>query len=183
MSMPAALYFTAEMVRVLPDDGNRYETVHGELLVTPAPRPAHQLVLGRLFLALGKYLEAEGLQGLLASPADLSWGEDTLVQPDLFVVDPDELAALDWGRMRTLYLAIEILSSSSIHADRFTKRRVYQEQRVPTYWIVDLEHRQVEVWSPDRLFPVIERERLVWRHPLAATECVVELEPLLSLGG
>ena len=29
---------TAELVRTLPDDGNRYETVHGELLVTPAPR-------------------------------------------------------------------------------------------------------------------------------------------------
>jgi len=37
MSMPAICYYTADMVRELPDDGNRYETVHGELLVTPAP--------------------------------------------------------------------------------------------------------------------------------------------------
>ena len=35
MGMPAAVYYTADMVRALPDDGKRYETVHGELLVTP----------------------------------------------------------------------------------------------------------------------------------------------------
>jgi hypothetical protein len=34
------------MVRALPDDGNRYEVVYGELLVTPARRPWHQVLLG-----------------------------------------------------------------------------------------------------------------------------------------
>ncbi len=39
MGMAAPIYYTAEMVRALPDDGNRYEVVRGELPVTPAPRP------------------------------------------------------------------------------------------------------------------------------------------------
>jgi len=34
MGMAAPTYYTAEMVRRLPDDGNRYEVVYGELLVT-----------------------------------------------------------------------------------------------------------------------------------------------------
>ena len=39
MGMPQATHgWTAEMARALPDDGNRYEVVDGELLVTPAPR-------------------------------------------------------------------------------------------------------------------------------------------------
>src|SRR2546422_499286 len=38
MGMAAPTYWTAEMVRQLPDDGNRYEVVYGELLVTPACR-------------------------------------------------------------------------------------------------------------------------------------------------
>ena len=38
MGMAVPIYYSAEMVRALPDDGNRYETVRGELLVTPAPR-------------------------------------------------------------------------------------------------------------------------------------------------
>ena len=42
MGMAVPLFYTAEMVRALPDDGKRYETVHGELLVSPAPRPLHQ---------------------------------------------------------------------------------------------------------------------------------------------
>jgi hypothetical protein len=48
MGMAAPLYYSADMVRALPDDGSRYETVHGELLVTPAPRAWHQEVLVRL---------------------------------------------------------------------------------------------------------------------------------------
>ena len=47
MGMVAPVYYTADMVRALPDDGKRYETVHGELLVTPAPRAWHQEVLQR----------------------------------------------------------------------------------------------------------------------------------------
>ena len=57
MGMAAPVYYTADMVRAMPDDGNRYEVVYGELLVTPAPRPWHQIVVQRLSLALGNYLE------------------------------------------------------------------------------------------------------------------------------
>jgi hypothetical protein len=51
MGMAAPVYYTAEMVRAMPDDGNRYEVVYGELLVTPAPRPWHQVLVQRLSLA------------------------------------------------------------------------------------------------------------------------------------
>ncbi len=32
--MAAPTYYTADMVWAMPDDGNRYETLHGELVVT-----------------------------------------------------------------------------------------------------------------------------------------------------
>ena len=48
MGMAASIYYTADMVRALPDDGNRYEVVYGELLVTPSPRPWHQVLVQRL---------------------------------------------------------------------------------------------------------------------------------------
>ena len=180
MGMPATLYHSAELVRHLPDDGNRYETVHGELLVTPAPRKAHQEVLGDLSFLLQVYLKAAGIRGLLCSPADISWGPDTLVQPDLFVADPKEMRGREWSDIRTLYLVVEILSPSTMRADRFTKRRLYQEQHVATYWIVDVEHRQVEVWTPRALFPTVERTRLAWRHPAAAADCIIELPELFA---
>ncbi len=183
MSMPAALYYTAEMVRALPDDGNRYETVHGELLESPSPRLAHQIVLQRLTLTLGKYLEINKVEGLFCVDADISWGPDILVQPDLFIADPDELQrAESWSDIQTLHLVVEILSPSSLRADRFTKRRLYQEQQIPAYWVVDVDHQQVEVWSPATLFPVVEHEQLTWRHPSAEAECVVELPKLFGTG-
>jgi Uma2 family endonuclease len=169
MGMAAPLYYTADMVRALPDDGNRYEVVHGELLVTPSPRPLHQLAHIRLVVALGKYLERERIGQLMSSPADISWGEDILVQPDLFVVRIDEARTMDWRRMRHLPLVVEILSPSSTRADRFTKRRLYQEVGVPLYWMVDADAKAVEVWTPSATFPAFERERLVW-HPEGAGE-------------
>jgi Uma2 family endonuclease len=179
MSMPAALYYSAEMVRALPDDGNRYETVHGELLVSPSPRYGHQLVLQRLATVISAYLADADVEGMFCVDADISWSSDTLVQPDLFVADPEEMRrAESWSDIRTLHLVVEILSPSSVKADRFTKRRLYQEQRIPTYWVVDIDNQQVETWTPEALFPAVERERLTWRHPATATDCVIELPRL-----
>jgi Uma2 family endonuclease len=49
MGMPAPVdFYTREMVLAIPEDGNRYETVRGELLVTPSPRLRHQVILMRL---------------------------------------------------------------------------------------------------------------------------------------
>lgn len=181
MSMPLASYYTADEVRALPDDGTRYETVHGELLVTPAPGGRHQYVLGRLEFAIRSYLAANGIEDVLASPADISFGADTLVQPDLFVADLTVFKQTwKWADIRTLYLSVEIVSPSSARTDRFTKRRLYQEQRIPAYWVVDLDQRQVEVWTPDALFPVIERERLTWRHPALEVSCTVDLIKLFG---
>ena len=179
MSMPLAEYFTADMVRALPDDGKRYETVHGELLVSPSPRIAHQAVLINLFLEIGTYLKDHGIRGAFCVDADISWSPDTLVQPDLFVADPDEVRrAASWDDVQTLYLAVEILSPSSLRADRFVKRRLYQEQRIPAYWVIDIDNRLVEAWTPGAIFPVVEHGRLTWRHPALDLDCVIELADL-----
>ena len=162
MGMAAPASYTADMVRALPDDGNRYETVRGELLVTPAPRVIHQRVLRRLLLALSRYLDDQPVGELLMSPADISWGPDILVQPDLFVASLTETRTNDWRRVRTLLLAVEVLSPSSLRADRFVKRRLYQEVGIPTYWVVDPERRAIEVWTPDASTPSVEPERVTW---------------------
>jgi Uma2 family endonuclease len=170
MHMAAPAYYTAQMVRALPDDGKRYEVVHGELLVTPAPRAWHQEIVGRLFLALRAHVAAAApALHVFAAPADISWSDDTLVQPDLFVVPVAEARTLDWTRIKDLQLVIEVLSPASARADRFTKRRLYQERRIPAYWIVDGDERLVEVWSPEAERPAVEHERLVWR-PIGATQ-------------
>lgn len=176
--MVQPIYYTAEMVRALPDDGNRYEVVHGELLVSPAPRALHQEAVVNLIVAIRSYLGRERVGHLFCSPADISWGPDTLVQPDVFVVPVDQARTMDWAQMTTLLLVAEVLSPSTRRADRFTKRVEYQRQEVGTYWVVDPNERVVECWTPTSVEPVIERQRVMW-HPVGASQpLVVDLAEL-----
>ena len=178
MGMAVPTYYTAEMVRALPDDGSRYETVHGELLVTPLPRLWHQEIVRRLIVALSAYLDRHPVGYVLQSPADISWSDDTLVQPDLFVADVLEVKRLDWNAVRTLQLVIEVLSPTTSRYDRFTKRLLYQEQKIPYYWIVDPDRLVVEVWTPEAELPALERGELRWEPAGAGEPFVLDLAEL-----
>ena len=184
MSMPAALdrYYTREEVLAFPDDGNRYELVHGELLVSPAPRTRHQRVVGDLYFALRTFLGEHSAGEVLMSPADISWGglPDVLVQPDLFVVPPQLGRVRDWLEVEQLSLVIEVLSPSTARHDRFTKRRLYQEMQVPLYWLIDLDARRAEVWTPEATFPVIETRVLTWQPAAATASFTLALETLFQ---
>ncbi|MCH7476158.1 MAG: Uma2 family endonuclease, partial [Gemmatimonadetes bacterium] len=129
---------------------------------------------------LQQYLQANPVGHLFASPADISWSDDTLVQPDLFVVDRAEARTMDWRHMKTLQFVIEVLSPSTTRYDRFTKRRLYQEVKIPDYWIVDGDARQVEVWTPETEFPRFETERVSWSPGGGGEPFRVELEELFQ---
>ncbi len=181
MGMAAPIYYTAEMVRALPDDGNRYVVVRGELLVTPAPRLWHQEIVVRLLESLREYLRREPVGHLLCSPADISWGsDDTLVQPDLFVVPLEQARTLDWVQITDLLLVVEVLSPSTRRADRFTKRLEYQRRGVSVYWIVDPDEQQVEVWTPADTFSQFERSQLTWHPSGASSSWTIELSRLFE---
>jgi Uma2 family endonuclease len=174
-------YFTADMVRALPSDGQRHEVVLGELLVTPAPGWQHQRIVGRLFRLLAAACDEVGSLEAMIAPADVSWGEDTLVQPDVFVV-PKELAiAGEPTRAPALALVAEVLSPSTARQDRFPKRALYQRQGVATIWLVDPEQRLVEVWTPDASAPRVEREEPVWRTGESGAAVSIDLRLLFAL--
>jgi len=176
--MAAPTYWTAEMVRALPDDSNRYEVAYGELLVTPSPRLWHEVLVTRLLGQVQEYLRLEPVGIVFGSRADISWADDVLVQPDVFVATVAQVRTLDWSAVRELLLVAEVLSPSSLRVDRFVKRCCYQEVGVLFYWIVDGDERQVEVWTPDARFPAVERERLLWEPAGARQLLVIELEEL-----
>jgi Uma2 family endonuclease len=64
--------------------------------------------------------------------------------------------------IRGLLLAVEVLSPSTARADRQVKRRLYQEERVGEYWIVDLDARVVERWRAGDDRPEIVAGTLSW---------------------
>lgn len=166
MGMPeTAERWTAARVRALPDDRNRYEVIDGELFVTPAPSWPHQRAVGGLFLRLSAYLRGQPWAVVLMSPADISFHEDMLVQPDLFVVPigPDRRLPRHWSDVRALLLAIEVLSPSTARADRQAKRRLYQREGVGEYWVVDPDARVIERWRPEDERPEIVTGTLTWQ--------------------
>lgn len=186
MGMPARSvsrrYAVAEVL-AFPNDGNRYELIKGELLVSPAAAYRHQNVLLRLMFPLGNYLTPFGLKDtLVISPADITWDDETLVQPDLFVFAKEEIAG-GWETKKTLLLAVEVLSPSSLRQDRWVKRRLYQEQGVTTYWVVDPEASVVEVWTPSDEEPRRVSDVLRWRVEPGAPELVVELAEVFRAPG
>jgi Uma2 family endonuclease len=162
--------WTAEMVRALPEDGNRYEVLDGELLVTPAPSYRHQAVLARLYDLIAPYVRQHALGWTLWSPADIEFSPGTLLQPDLFVV-PDEGGGEPriWSDVRKLLLVVEGVSPSSARNDRVKKRPKYQEAQVPEYWIVDTDSRLIERWRPEDERPEVIAGTLDW-HPRAGID-------------
>jgi Uma2 family endonuclease len=147
-------------------------------LVTPAPRAWHEEVQGRLFEALRAYLRTQRVGHAFGSRSDLSWREDVLVSPDLFVVTLEQARTLKWAEMQDYLLVIEVVSSSSTRFDRFTKRCLYQDKRVPAYWVVNPDARVVEMWSADSQFPTLEQERVQWHPRGASAPFVLELAEL-----
>lgn len=166
MGMPeTARRWTADMVRALPDDGNRYEVIDGELLVTPAPTVRHQRAVTAMVVRLDIYVRSAGLGEAMASPADIEFREDRLAQPDVFVapLGAGGRKAREWPEIKGLLLAVEVLSPSTARADRQVKRRLYQEEPVGEYWIVDLDGRVIERWRPGDDRPEVLSDRLVWQ--------------------
>jgi len=117
---------------------------------------------------------------LFYSPADISWGGDVLVQPDIFVADRNEVCSLDWSRVRTSLLTMEVLSPATARYDRHTKRRLYQEVGIPFYWIVDPDEKLVEVWTPKAQIPTVERERVKWNPEGMEYEFALDLAELFK---
>src|SRR6266516_4581597 len=60
--------------------------------------------------------------------------------------------------------SVEVLSPSTARADRQVKRRLYQQERVGEYWIVDVDARIVERWRATDERPEIVSTSLRW-HP------------------
>ena len=172
MGMPIAheRRWSVEDVWALPDDPRqRYETVDGELLVSPMPRFAHQRAVSKIGLLLGEYAQRQAVGEMMFSPYDVVLDPFTLMQPDVLVIAP---VGLDVVRGEVAppppYLAIEVLSPSTARADRLRKRPRYQRAAIEC-WLVDLDSQLIERWTPDVDRPEICADRLVWCPP-GATE-------------
>lgn len=129
--------FTVGDLEGMPDDGHRYELLDGLLVVSPAPVAWHQEAV----FVLAMLLRAACPRSLhvLLSPFEWRPTSTTALQPDVLVAHRTDLLAVDGLRhlIAPPVLAVEVLSPSTRRMDRYTKLAVYEEARVPSYWLVD----------------------------------------------
>lgn len=148
--MTTGLLQTIEDLEQMPEDGNRYELLEGEVVVSHAPGNSHQLISTNLVFIIRSYLEQNPIGAVMATPGvifdrhnavipDLVWvsygRQADIVERDHFIAAPE--------------LLIEIISpgESNARRDRTTKREVYGRFGVEEYWIVEPQRQAVERYN------------------------------------
>jgi len=137
--MAIATYpLTFEYLLETPEDGNRYEILDGELIVSPAPSKLHQEILARLHLLVAGHVLAHNLGKVYFAPVDVRLFPHDIVQPDLLFIRADRL---DIYRDNPVEgppdLVVEVISPSSRVRDTVRKARVYAAAGVLEYWLPD----------------------------------------------
>ncbi|WP_158881783.1 Uma2 family endonuclease [Amycolatopsis anabasis] len=122
------------------------ELIEGSLLMSPSPKPRHNIASGRLYIQLTQQVpdHLEPIQDLdidlqLNPPDQPGFSR----RPDLVVVNRKALDRVDADgdiiRADEVLVVVEIVSPGSHRIDRVHKRGEYADAGIPHYWIVDLD--------------------------------------------
>ncbi len=142
---PQLAPYTVDELHQMPDDGNRYELLFGEIDMSPAPSMKHQLVSAAVNDAIRAFVSPRG-GTVVYAPVDVYLAPHSVVQPDLLVI-------LAGGRARILPdgvhgppdLIVEILSPATRGRDLVKKTILYATAGVPEYWVIDPDAQTVTI--------------------------------------
>ena len=158
MSGPQKKLTSAELL-LLPDDGKRHELIDGVHYVTPSPRIPHQVLVGRIFVAMSNFLTGhQHLGRVFLSPVDVVMSEHNLVVPDLLFVARDQQSILTEANVQGVpALVVEVLSPSTRRRDEGIKRKLFDQKGVREYRVVDPQNCRVSICrrSADGSFPIV----------------------------
>ena len=136
----------------LPNDGRRFELIHGAVYAMAGAGRRHQRIVGALYAQLHEKLRGRRREPSVA-PFDVRLPRagqaandaTTVVQPDLLVYC-DASKHDERGGIGAPDFVIEVLSPGSGGHDHVRKLRLYEEAGVREYWIVDGANRVVLVY-------------------------------------
>lgn len=138
-----------DYLEIQNEPGYRFEILEGILVKEPSPNVLHQRVSRRLQRLLEDYFWMSDPQGeVFNAPLDMTFGEITVVQPDLFYVSREQKSIVKETRIDgSPALVVEIISPSSIRKDRVQKMQIYQKAKVQHYWLVNPAEKTLECFS------------------------------------
>lgn len=154
--------WTLEELHSLPDDGNKYELIRGELFMTPPPTDEHETILAKLTRILDPYVAAQGL-GYVYRPRAVLRFEGSEVEPDLMVRKPHRRKG-KWDDAPIPILIVEVHSPYTRRRDRQQKREYYGDAAIAEYWMIDPEAETITVVRAGQA-DVVVHDLLSWSPP------------------
>jgi Uma2 family endonuclease len=123
--------------------GDRVELLEGVLVEKMSKNPPHSYATGETRRALDRRLPA-GWFAISQEPITFPRSEP---EPDVAVIkgNPRDFVRRHPGA-DDAELVIEI-SDATLDRDRILKKRIYAAAGIPFYWVLDLAHRRLEVYS------------------------------------
>jgi Uma2 family endonuclease len=132
---------TTDDLDAFPEDGRRRELIDGVLIVS-TPTHVHQVIAGRLMVALEE-----------SCPTEYEVSQAVSVRPDKHnAYAPDVLVLTARAAARSgehafapdeVLLAVEIVSPSSTRMDRVRKPALYAKVGIPSFWRIETKNRLV----------------------------------------
>jgi Uma2 family endonuclease len=141
-------------LEAMPEDGNRYELIEGELFVSRAPSLIHQEAVTNLLFAFTGYLREKPIGSVWPGPGVI-FSDFTGVIPDIVYVSSERrLEIVRSDRISGAPdLIVEVLSPGpeNERRDRQAKRQPYRKYGVKEYWVIDPSKLAIQVYRTSKL--------------------------------
>jgi Uma2 family endonuclease len=126
-----------EVFHSLPE-GTLCEVIENQLYMSPYPTPAHQKIIGDIYVQLREIIYAAQFGEILLSPIDVYLDETTnVVQPDIVIIAAAHLSIIQPDGIHGVPdIVIEVLSCNQDY-DMVKKLSLYETKKIPEYFIID----------------------------------------------
>lgn len=140
--------YTYQDYLAMPEDGNRYEIINGELIIALTPLIIHQQISINISYQLYKFLEDHSLGEFLKAPCDVVLSDFNVFQPDIFFIANENREILTEKNISGAPDVVwEIISIDTAYNDLIEKKELYAEFGVKEYWLVDPKKQWVEIFE------------------------------------
>jgi Uma2 family endonuclease len=136
-----------EMIAELPETNQPVELWNGEIVMSPAPHPNHQRIVGKFYKKLDRFVEERELGEVFFSPVDVVLTQHRVVQPDVVFISNARRDIVQDRIQGVPDLVMEVISEGSWQRDRIQKKALYEQFGLPEYWLIDPDSRTVEAFA------------------------------------
>ena len=124
-----------------------YQVIEGDLVMSPSPNTFHQVILGRIYSMILRFLEKTPMGEVFIAPLDVFLSDVNVYQPDvMFISNQRKSIITDHGMEGAPDLVVETLSPGTARFDKGSKRKIYARTGVQELWLVDPEARTIQVY-------------------------------------